>query len=49
MEGFKLDVSAAVNEHLHHELEVVRVTDVLTHRREVMPIQQQFTQQLGGG
>ena len=38
MEGFKLDVSAAINEHFHHQLEVVRVTDVETHCSEVVTV-----------
>ena len=47
VEGLKLYVPTPVNEHLHHKLQVVRVTDVETHRREVMTVEQQLTQQLG--
>lgn len=39
MEGFKLNISTAIDEHFHHKLEVVWVANVLTHCREVMSVQ----------
>ena len=40
MEGLKLYVSASIDEHLHHDLEIVRIVDVQVHSCEVVPIQQ---------
>ena len=39
VECLELNISTGVDEHLHHQLEVVRVVDVQTHRREVVTIQ----------
>ena len=46
MEGLELDVAAVVSEHVHHELEVLCVTDVFGHDCEVVPVEQQFSQKL---
>ena len=46
VESFKLDVSAFLLEHVHHQLEIVSGTDVARHDGEVMAVQQQLTQQL---
>ena len=40
MEGLELYVSASIDEHLHHDLEIVRIVDVQVHSCEVVPIQQ---------
>ena len=42
VKGLKLNVPAAIDEHLHHELEVFRVADVAAHGGEVVTIQQQL-------
>lgn len=42
VKGLELNVPAAVDEHLHHELEVLRVADVAAHGSEVVTIQQQL-------
>ena len=42
VKGLKLNVPAAIDEHLHHELEVLRVADVAAHGGEVVTIQQQL-------
>lgn len=39
VEGLELNISTGIDEHLHHQLEVVGVVDVQTHRREVVTIQ----------
>lgn len=48
VEGLELDVGTLVSEHIHHQLEVLRLADVACHHREVVSVQQQFTQQLEG-
>lgn len=46
MESLKLNVSALISQHVHHEFEVLWVADVLCHYSEVVSVQQQFTQEL---
>ena len=46
MEGFKLDISTLLSQHVHHHLEIVWITDVSSHDGEIMPVQQQLSQQL---
>lgn len=46
MEGFKLDVSAVVSEHVHHQLQVLCPTDVLGHDSEVVSVQEKFAEKL---
>lgn len=46
MESFKLDVATLLAQQIHHELEIVRVTDIARHSGEIVPIQQQVSQQL---
>lgn len=43
MECFKLDVPAAISQHIHHELEVLWVADVAGHHCVVMPVQKQLS------
>ena len=43
MKGLELDISAAVDEHLHHELEVVRAANVQAHGGEVMAVQEELS------
>ena len=42
VESFKLDVSAFLLEHVHHQLEIVSGTDVARHDGEVMAVKQQL-------
>ena len=44
VECLELYGAALFPQHVHHELQVVRATDVLGHHVEIVPIQQQFTQ-----
>lgn len=46
VEGLKLNVPALLLEHGHHELQVLRITDVLLHDGEVVSVEKQLTQQL---
>lgn len=46
MKGFKLDVPALVSQHIHHELEVLRLADVFRHDGEVMSVQEKFAEEL---
>lgn len=46
MESLELDVAALVSEHVHHQLQVLRVANELGHGREVCSVQQQLTQEL---
>jgi len=46
MEGFKLDIAAALLEKVHHCLQVLGLTDVPRHDCEVVTFQQQLTKQL---
>jgi len=46
MKSFKLDVAAALPEHIHHCLEILWLTDVPRHDGEVVTLQQQLTKQL---
>jgi len=48
MESFKLDVAAAFSQHVHHCLEILRLTYVPRHDVEVVTLQQQLTKQLHG-
>ena len=43
MKGFKLYVPAGVPEEVHHKLEVLRIADVLGHRGEVVPVEQELS------
>jgi len=43
MKSFKLDIAAAFSQHVHHCLEVLRLTYVPGHYVEVVAFQQQFT------
>ena len=38
MEGLKLNVPRLLLQHVHHQLEVVRIGDVFGHHREVVPV-----------
>lgn len=46
MERLKLYVPGLLFQHVHHELQVIRVGDVSGHDGEVVPVQQQLPQQL---
>jgi hypothetical protein len=46
VEGLELDVFALVPQEVHHQLQVLLVTNVLGHHIEVGPVQQQLPQQL---
>lgn len=46
MERFKLDVSAVVSQHVHHQLQVLCPTDVFCHDSEVVSIQEKFPKEL---
>lgn len=43
MESFKLNVPAGVPQQVHHQLEVLRVADVLGHRGEVVSVEQELS------
>lgn len=43
MKGFKLDVGAFVPQQVHHELQVLRLADVLGHDGEVVAVQDELT------
>ena len=44
MERLKLDVSGFLPEHVHHELEVIWITDVFGHGGEIVSVQQKLPQ-----
>lgn len=46
MKGFKLDVSALVSQHVHHELQVLGLADVFGHHSEVVSVQEKFAEKL---
>lgn len=46
MKGLKLDVATFVSEQVHHKLEVLGLTDVLRHDREVVSVEQQLAEKL---
>lgn len=43
---FKLDVSAVVSQHVHHQLEVLGLTDVFCHDSKVVSVQKKFPKEL---
>lgn len=43
---FKLDVSAIVSQHVHHQLEVLGHTDVFRHDSKVVSVQKKFPKEL---
>lgn len=45
MKSFKLDIPALLPQHVHHQLEVVRIAYIPGHDVEVVSIQEKFTQQ----
>ena len=46
VEGFELDVAAPIAQHIHHQLEVLRIGNILGHDGEIMTVQQEFPQEL---
>ena len=46
VKGLELDVPGLFLEHVHHELEVVRVGNVSCHHRKVMSVQQELAKHL---
>uniref|UniRef100_A0AAG5CUF7 Uncharacterized protein n=1 Tax=Anopheles atroparvus TaxID=41427 RepID=A0AAG5CUF7_ANOAO len=46
VERFELDVARLLLQHVHHQLQIIRIGDVLRHDREVVAIEQQLAQQL---
>ena len=46
MEGLKLYVPAPILEHHHHQLQVLRITDVTCHDSKVVTIKQQLSKKL---
>jgi len=43
VESFKLDIATAFSQHVHHCLEVLRLTYIPRHDVEIVTFQQQFT------
>lgn len=46
VESLELDVATPVPQHVHHELEVLRIGNVFRHDGEIMTVEQEFPQQL---
>lgn len=46
VKGFKLDVAAVVSQHVHHQFQILCSTDVFGHDCKVVPVQQEFSQEL---
>jgi hypothetical protein len=46
MKCFKLDVATPVLQKIHHQLQVIRTSDVPRHDGKVGPVQQNFSQKL---
>lgn len=46
VESFELDVATPITQHIHHELEVLRIGNVLRHDSEVMTVEQEFPKKL---
>lgn len=46
MESLKLDVPAVVSQQVHHQLQVLRFTDVFCHDSKIIPVQKKFPKEL---
>ncbi len=46
VKGFKLNVATLLAQHVHHELEIVRIAYVTSHDGEVVAIEEELAEQL---